>query len=150
MDSDILIVFGSLAVATIAVLVLRVPSLPAFFALIVGQLLVSYSGFGFIDQKVPEIAMMFGLFVVTVLLTRGRSHNKLSHELIPAICVAIVFLLMLYPMVGFLKTNFESADMFGIDQNKMNVFIGTSVVVLVVSILSHRKMHASSHGKHHR
>lgn len=150
MDNDILIVAGSIMAVLVVVLAFRVSVLPAFFALVIGQLIVSYSGFGFFDQRIPDLIMLFGLFGLTVLLTHGRSHAKLSHELIPAFSLAIVFLLMLYPYVEILRSAFLSFDVFGIANSKMNIIIGLSILVLITTILGHRKATKTRKHQHHK
>lgn len=143
-----LIVLAVLAVVWIGILVLRVPTLPAFFSLLVGSLISSEVSLNISSSTVSNIAILILPLAITIFLLKGSTpKSKLMMEFIPALATAIVLVLLLYPSIDQLRVGLELATNGKIAEYRPWLLVVSSVSVLVISLLSHHKTHDS---KHHR
>lgn len=148
MGAEVLIVPAVLAVVWIGILVLRVPTLPAFLSLLIGGLISSEVSLSISSSTATEIGLLVLPLAVTIFILRGRSpKSKLMMEFMPALAVAIVLVLFLYPSVNELRNGLDMVTNDKIADYRPWLLISSSILVLVNSLLAYPKSHDSKHHK---
>lgn len=157
--TELLVLAAIAGIIWIALLFLRVPSSIAFFSLLVGQLLATEAGadvYDFVGSllRIPElryiqITLLLLPLLLTILFLRGSvSKAKLLIEIVPCLFVALVVLLLLYPLIPELQNAANNATGRKIEDLKGVIIIAASVSGLISAWASYPRHHSGKHGKH--
>ena len=156
-----MLVLGAIVVGIwLLILLLRVPASVAFFSLLVGQLLATeassdvYEFIGGIlnvkDIKYIQIALLVLPLLLTILFLRGRvKKSQLLIEAIPALFVALVAVLLAYPLIPELQSVVDSATQNKSEQYRSVILLGAAVSGLFSTWMSYPKPHDKHKHKKH-
>lgn len=158
--NEMLILGGLMIGIWVIILALRVPASVAFFSLLVGQLLSTeagndtydfVTGFLHVDEiRYVQLALLFLPLLLTLLFMRGRvKKSSLAVELVPALFVAVVAIMLAYPLIPELKTIVDSATQDRSQDYRTVILMAAAVSGLISAWLSYPKP-AEKHGKHHK
>lgn len=156
---EMLILGGVVAVVWFAIIYLRVPSFAAFFSLLIGQLLNNEASseaydfasgvIGVSEFNYVKLALLLLPLAITILLLRGRRpKSKLALDLIPALFVALVAVLLAYPLIPGGEDLVEMATNDQVDRYKTVLLIAASISGLLSAWTSYPKTEGK-HGKKH-
>lgn len=157
--NEMLMVSGIIIGLWLLILLLRVPASVAFFSLLVGQLLATdasgdvYEFIGGVlnvnDIKIIQITLLILPLALTILFLRGRvKKSQFFIEAIPAFFVAVVAVLLAYPLIPALQTIVDTATQSRSEQYKSLILLAAAVSGLFSTWMNYPKPHDKHKKKH--
>lgn len=155
-----MLILGAIVIGLwLLILTLRVPASVAFFSLLVGQLLTTeassdvYEFIGGVlrvnDIKVIQIVLLVLPLALTILFLRGRvKKSQFFIEAIPAFFVAVVAVLLAYPLILALQTIVDSATQNRSEDYKSVILLAAAVSGLFSTWMNYPKPHDKHKKKH--
>lgn len=156
--TELLILGGIIVAVWFVLMFLRVPAFAAFFSLLVGQLLsaeASTEAYDFVggvlgtELRYVQLGLLVLPLLLTILFLRGRrAKSKMAIELLPALFVAVVGVILAYPLVPNGENLIQEATNGQVERYKTVLLIAASVSGLMSAWISYPKPH-DKHAKKH-
>lgn len=158
MPTELLLTIAITSGLSFAILFLRVPAFAVLFSLLVGQVLSTQAStdvYQFVADvtniaryEYVQIALLVVPFVLTIVFLRGRApKSKLAFEFLPAVFASLTLLLLLYPLLPFVKNLLDIASRDQIEAYGSLSLVIASILGLISVWISFPKPHKDKHDK---